>query len=234
VGETALKIAGLQKVVGIGLDDVVMRFLAMRPVLQKISDIGSTALARRPDEHRRHRHLVEGLVPDLVQPVGHAHAGPDAGIDEIEEKKPDEAFWSLAGQRLHCRATDIMTHHPDPLDANGVEESDHVGCMAVGPERTLGFIAVAETAEIRRDERIAIGKAMDQRFPGEPEFRPTMQQEQRRTAAGTRDMKGGAVRLDGQMLDGNPRLLTPCGLEFRTDTTSIIWLTITIPRRPPS
>ena len=97
MGEAALEIAGLQKVVGIGLEHVVMCVPPMRPVLQKMADIGPAALTRCPDERWCHLHLVEGLVPDLVQPVGHAHAEPDAGIDEIEEKKPNDAFGSLAG-----------------------------------------------------------------------------------------------------------------------------------------
>lgn len=83
MGEAALEIAGLQKVVGIGLEHVVKRLLPMRPVLQKMADIGPAVLTRCPDERWRHLHLVEGLVPDLVQPVGHAHAGPDAGIDDV-------------------------------------------------------------------------------------------------------------------------------------------------------
>jgi hypothetical protein len=47
-----------------------------------------------------------------------------------------------------------------------------------------------------------IGEALHQGFPGEPEFRPTMEEEQHRTAAGTRDMKGCTIGLDAQVLHG--------------------------------
>jgi hypothetical protein len=39
--------------------------------------------SRASDERRRHVHLMKRLAPDLFQPVGRAHAGADAGIDEF-------------------------------------------------------------------------------------------------------------------------------------------------------
>ena len=54
-------------------------------------DIKPAAFAARADQPRRHLHLVERLVPDVVEPVGRAHARTDAGIDEIEEEQPRTA-----------------------------------------------------------------------------------------------------------------------------------------------
>ena len=59
-------------------------------------DIGPARLARGADQSGRHLHLVERLVPDVIEPVGRGHARPDAGIDEIEEEQAGET----AGLRI--------------------------------------------------------------------------------------------------------------------------------------
>ena len=57
------------KIVDEGFQHVVEGALAIRPVLQEMPDIGPAALACRADQRRRHLHLVERLVPDVVEPV---------------------------------------------------------------------------------------------------------------------------------------------------------------------
>src|SRR5882757_10422041 len=91
--KAAGEITLLHEIVGEGLEHVVERVLAMRPVAQEMADIGPAAVARRADQRRRHLYLVEGLVPDVVQPVGRGHPRTDAGIDEIEEQKTGDALW---------------------------------------------------------------------------------------------------------------------------------------------
>src|ERR1700722_3919139 len=150
MGEATLEIARFQEVVDVCLESVVVRVLPMRPVSQEMTDIGSTGLTRCPNKRWCHLHLVEGLVPDLVQPVGHAHARPNTRKDEIEEEKPHEALGSLARKRLHNGATDIMPHDTDAVDSKRIEKRQHIGRVVVRTERARGLVAVAETAEIRR------------------------------------------------------------------------------------
>ena len=79
MGEATPEIARFQEVVGVGIENVVMRVFSMRPVSQEMTDIGSAGLARRPHKLRCHLHLVEGLVPNLVQPVGMPMRDPIPG-----------------------------------------------------------------------------------------------------------------------------------------------------------
>src|ERR1700742_3849974 len=73
--------------------------------------------------------------------------------------------------------------------------------MLVGPVRPVGLVAVAETAEIRRDQREAGGEPRHHRLPGQPEFRPAMQQQQRLALACPRHMEVGSIGAYLLMLD---------------------------------
>ena len=84
--KAAGEVAGFLEVVGEGFEDVVESILAVRPVLQEVTDVSPAAFAGRADQERRHLQLVKGLVPDIVEPLGLGHSRPDAGIDEIKEK----------------------------------------------------------------------------------------------------------------------------------------------------
>jgi hypothetical protein len=46
-----------------------------------------------------------------------------------------------------------------------------------------------------------MSKAAHHRLPGHPEFGPAMQQQERLSLAGPRDMETRAIRFDGQMFD---------------------------------
>ncbi len=52
-------------------------------------DIKAAAVARRADKARGDLQLVEGLVPDIVEPVGLGHARADAGTDEVEKEQSE-------------------------------------------------------------------------------------------------------------------------------------------------
>ncbi len=93
-----------------------------------------------------------------------------------------------------------MADDADLAKAERIEQRQHIGGMLIGTERPNGLVAVAEAAQVRREQGEAIGKPRHHRLPGEPEFRPAMQQQQRRPRAGARDMERGTVRLDCQVL----------------------------------
>lgn len=112
--------------------DVVERGLAMRPVVQEMADVGAAGLVAGADQRGRHLHLVERLVPDVVQPVGRGHPRPDAGIDEIEEKQPGNALRCPAGERLHNGAADVVADHAGLLDPERIQQRQHVVGMLIG------------------------------------------------------------------------------------------------------
>lgn len=198
--KAAGEIAVLEEVVGEGVEDVVEGVFSMRPALQEVADIKAAVVAAGADERGRHLHLVEGLVPDVVEPIGRRHARSDAGIDEIEEKQPRELPQCPPRQRLHHGATDIVADDAESVDAEPVHQRQHVGRMPVRPVRPVRLVAVAEAAQIGRDQREAIGQPGHHRLPGQPEFRPTMQQKQRFAVAGADQVEIGAIGLDRQML----------------------------------
>src|SRR3982074_3000265 len=68
--------------------------LAVGPMLQAVADIGPAGFARRTDQSGRHLHLMERLIPDIVEPLGLRHARSDAGIDEVEEEQSGHALRS--------------------------------------------------------------------------------------------------------------------------------------------
>src|SRR3981189_2770527 len=84
--KTAGEIAGFQEIIGEGFDDVVERILAVRPGLEKVANIRPAAFARSADQAWGHLQLIEGLVPDVIEPFGFRHLRPDAGVDEVKEK----------------------------------------------------------------------------------------------------------------------------------------------------
>src|SRR5262245_65312519 len=96
--KAAGEIASFKEVVGEGLDHIVERILAMRPGFEEMADVDAAALARSADEGRGHLRLVEGLVPDVVQPIRLRHPRPDAGIDEVEEEQARDAIRRVARQ----------------------------------------------------------------------------------------------------------------------------------------
>src|SRR5258708_17875829 len=47
-----------------------------------------------------------------------------------------------------------------------IHERQHVGCMLVGAERSSGLVAVAEAAQVRREQGVALGEPRHDRLPG--------------------------------------------------------------------
>src|SRR5258708_38969548 len=72
--------------------------------------------------------------------------------------------------------------------------------MLVGAEGSVGLVAVAEAPQVRREQTAAIGEPRHHRLPGEPEFGPAMQQQKRLSCPGPRDMEGGAISPNRQVL----------------------------------
>ena len=68
--------------------------------------------------------------------------------------------------------------------------------MLVRAERAGGLVAVAEAAQVRRDQRVAVGEPRHDRLPGQPELRPAVQQQQRPPRASPGHMERGAIGLN--------------------------------------
>ena len=81
-----------------------------------------------------------------------------------------------------------------------LEKADDVGGvdLRTGLVRgaVIGLLAGAEAAQIRCDELEAASEAPHHRLPGQPEFRPTVQQHQRAAVPEPRHVEGDAVRRD--------------------------------------
>ncbi len=97
------------------------------------------------------------MVPDLVEPVGLGHPRPDAGIDEVEEEQPGESLRRTPRQGLHHRAPDVVADDAGLVDFERVQQRQHVGCVLVGAERAVRLVAVAEAAQVGREEGVAVG-----------------------------------------------------------------------------
>src|SRR5271169_6515930 len=58
VREAAFEIAGLEKVIDISVQHILMRRLPVRPVAEEIADIGAAGPAGRAHQRRSHLHLT--------------------------------------------------------------------------------------------------------------------------------------------------------------------------------
>lgn len=112
----------------------------------------------------------------MVQPVRLRHPPPDAGIEKIEEEQSGDAFRRGARHRLHQPAADIVADNAGLREAERVHQRQHIRGVLVGTVRPVGLVAVAETAQVGRIKREAIGEPRHHRLPGQPEFGPAMQQ----------------------------------------------------------
>jgi len=124
----------------------------------------------------------------------------------IEEEQSGDFVGMVERQPLHGVGADIVADEARAFDAEPV----HQGGDVVGQDIGTGLIgwsrrrvaALAETAEIGRDQPVAIGQALEHRLPNRPEFGPAMQQDQRRAVAALGDMGGEATGLDEGVLEG--------------------------------
>jgi hypothetical protein len=80
------------------------------------------------------------------------------------------------------------------FDPECVQQCEHVGSMVLRAEGSVRLIAFAEPAQIGRNQPVSIGQACHDRFPRQPQFGPTVKEQQRRTVACLDDVKGGTVR----------------------------------------
>ncbi len=120
----------------------------MRPVLDDVLEAGATRRATFADQRHRDVGLVEGLVPDLVEPVGRRDARADAGIHEVEEEEARDALGRRTRHRLHDRAAHVVTDQADPLGPESVEDREQVLRMVRCAVRTAWLVAVAEAAQV--------------------------------------------------------------------------------------
>ena len=172
----------------------------MRPMTQEVPDIGAATLARGADDGGRRVKQVEPLVPDLGETIRRTHARSDTRMDEAEEEQAGEARRRGAGHRLKHAAADVVRDDADAVHPQSREQCVHVGGVLGIAPRGARLVAVAEAAQVRRDQRVACFEPAHHRLPGKPEFRPAVEEEKRRPAAVARDMESGAVGLDGQMV----------------------------------
>ncbi len=109
-------------------------------------------------------------------------------------------------QPLHGKGADIVADEARAGDAEPIHQRRDVGGQDIGTGLIggpgHGIAALAEATEVGRDQPVAIGQALEHRLPHCPEFRPAMQQDQRRAIAALGDVRGEAVGLDEGVLEG--------------------------------
>ena len=108
-------------------------------------------------------------------------------------------------QPLHGVGADIVANETGPLDAERLHDGVDVGRQHVRSRPVVaagqGIAALAEAAEIGRDQPVAVGQPLEHRLPGRPELRPAVQQQERRALAALGDMGPEAAGLDEAVLD---------------------------------
>jgi hypothetical protein len=107
-----------------------------------------------------------------------------------------------------------MADYARLVEAERIHQRQHIGGVPVGAVRPIGLVAVAEAAQIRRVKSVAVGQKRHHRLPGQPEFGPAVQQQQRFSRAGTGDMERRAVGLNRQMLHLRVSSPRPAPTEF--------------------
>jgi len=96
---------------------------------------------------------------------------------------------------LNDRAADIVSNNADAIEVESVEKGENVSRLVVCAKSAGWFVAIAEAPQVRCDQPIAIGQARHHRLPGQPELRPTMQQQQRASCADFDDMQRRAIHF---------------------------------------
>ena len=85
-------------------------------------------------------------------------------------------------------------------EAKRIHQRQHVGRMLIRPMRRARLVAVAEAAQVRCVKCEAGGEARHHRLPGQPEFRPAVQQQKRPALPGPCHVERCAIRPNRQML----------------------------------
>lgn len=147
---------------------------------------------------------MEGLVPDLVDLGGIAPACADPVRAAVEEEEAGDAVGMAKRQPLHDIGPDIVADEAGPGDAEAIEQGRDIVGQNVRPRlvrRTRDRVAAfAEAAEVGSDQAPSVGQSVEHGFPGRPEFRPTVQQQKRRAAAGFRHVSGETACFDEAVL----------------------------------
>src|SRR5262249_13150969 len=150
------------------------------------------------------------LVPDLIQTVGRAHPGSDAGVHEIEKEQANNAIGRFARQRLHRSASDVMANHARALDPERIKQSQHVARVVVWPKWSTRHAAITKAPQVRRNEAVASRQSLHDGLPGEPEFRPAMKQQKGSALSDLDHVKRGPIRHHHSMLHTWPPACAVC------------------------
>jgi hypothetical protein len=152
----------------------------MRPVAEEMLEIEPAGLTRAADQRRRPGLLMKGLVPDLAEMPRRRPTGADAGIGAVEEEEREEPLGMLARQALRGIGADVMGDDAGAGQAEPVEQRQQIRGMDIGARfggRTARrLVAVAEAAQIGRNDIEVARQIRDAFAPDATEFRPSVQQ----------------------------------------------------------
>jgi hypothetical protein len=190
--EPALHVARPHEVVDPSLENGVKSILPMRPVTQEMADMRPAGVAGGGYQLRRVMHLMEGLVPNLIDVTGLVPATAHAVCRAIEEKQARRARRDADAENLHHVGADVVTDEATAINLDRVQQRDDIlsergGIDSIGRLR-VRILALSETSKVRCYEPVAARKALEDRLPSRPELWPAVQQHQRRSGASLCDM----------------------------------------------
>jgi hypothetical protein len=87
-----------------------------------------------------------------------------------------------------------MAHDARAPYRKRIQECEHVCGVVGGAEGPIRLVAVAEAAQIGGDHSVPARQPQHDRLPRQPEFRPSVKQQERRTLARFDQMKRGVIR----------------------------------------
>ena len=126
----------------------------------------------------------------------------------------------MAREDLGHRCADIVRDDAHGTDAERPDQRRQIGRLVGGTECAARLVAVAEAAQVRRDQLETIGESSHCWLPREPELGPAVQQQQRAAASGARDVQPRAVHLQGGMRDHCAPLLVAAVTFFRAQAAT--------------
>ncbi len=231
--EAALDVARLHEVVDIGFQQVAEHGgIVARPVVEEMAEVEPAGLARAADQLRGPRQLLEVLIPDLDQMAGLAVAVAEARIGRAEIERAGQPPRLMMRHRLHDIGAEVAADHAEAVMAEPIHHREHIervalrGGRRVRSRRRLAGIAAA--TQIGRDQLEAVAEMQHQRTPHQPELRPAMEQEQRRTLAEARDIDAQAADIDPLLRDARRSCVRES--RFQCCHGDLLWFAAGCPR----
>jgi hypothetical protein len=176
--EAALHIARPHEVVDPSIENDVESIFPVRPVAQEMADVRPTALARGGHQHRSVMHLMEGLIPDLIDVTGLVPATAHAVRRAIEEEQARSPCCEAHPKNLHHVGADVVTNEAAATNVHGIQQRDDIvgerdRVDSVG--RTgMRVLALSESSKVGSYQPITAGEAREDRLPRCPELGPAM------------------------------------------------------------